>query len=242
MYATVGVHPTHCAEIKDVEGFIDRLARIITQHQTNTTTDKCRIVAVGECGLDYDRLEFCPRETQVKFFELQFKLAQRVGLPMLFHNRNTGGDFVRMVKEYRSFFSTGIVHSYTGGVDEMRELIKLGLYIGINGCSLKTEENLQVAKQVPREWLIIETDAPWCDVRPTHASSKFWEPNVTGWTPVVSVKKEKFEQGKMVKSRNEPCMTRQILEILAKLRGEDVYELGDVIYQNTMKAFGLDSK
>ena len=55
----------------------------------------------------------------------------------------------------------------------MRELVELGLDIGVNGCSLKTEENLEVVKEVPLERLQIETDGPWCEIRPSHASARF---------------------------------------------------------------------
>jgi TatD DNase family protein len=90
----------------------------------------------------------------------------------------------------------------------MQDLINLDLYIGINGCSLKTDENLEVVKAIPVDRLLLETDAPWCEIRPTHASFKYWK-NIEDslkdvYTP-PSKKKEKFESGFMVKSRNEPC-------------------------------------
>src|SRR5947207_2197442 len=67
----------------------------------------------------------------------------------------------------------GLVHSFTGSTEEMQRLIKLGLDIGVNGCSLKTEENLAVVKEIPLQRLQIETDGPWCEIRPSHASAKF---------------------------------------------------------------------
>ena len=76
---------------------------------------------------------------------------------MFLHNRNTGDDFVNMIKANRHRFTNGVVHSFTSTVEEMKQLVDLGLYIGINGCSLKTEENLQVVKEIPRDRLMIET-------------------------------------------------------------------------------------
>ncbi|KAI8388485.1 uncharacterized protein BYT42DRAFT_592390 [Radiomyces spectabilis] len=204
LYCTVGCHPTRCDEFDAFEqgpqGYFDALLAIAKQH--------AKVVAIGECGLDYDRLQFCAKETQLHYFQKQFDLAEITGLPMFLHNRNTGGDFYDMIKTNRHKFKHGVVHSFTGSIDEMRALIDLGLYIGVNGCSLKTEENLQVVKEIPEDRLMIETDAPWCDIRPTHAShqylSKIPAEEQACYSP-PSKKKEKFEPGCMVKSRCEPC-------------------------------------
>lgn len=179
-------------------------------------------------SIDYDRLQFCSKETQKKYFEAQFELAEKTKLPMFLHNRNTGDDFVNMIKANRHRFTHGVVHSFTSTVEEMKQLVDLGLYIGINGCSLKTEENLQVVKEIPRDRIMIETgmigiiiwkqssdseywlDAPWCEIRPTHASSKHLQKipkeEMELYAP-LSKKKEKFEKGLIVKNRCEPCAT-----------------------------------
>jgi TatD DNase family protein len=65
---------------------------------------------------------------------------------MYLHSRATDGDFVKMVRENRSKFPTGVVHSFTGDLQELEELVEMDLFIGVNGCSLKTEENLEVVK------------------------------------------------------------------------------------------------
>jgi TatD DNase family protein len=205
LYSTVGCHPTRCSEFIDYkEGGPDAYFNALLQLATSSNN----VVAIGECGLDYDRLHFCDKETQLKYFELQFDLAQKTQLPMFLHNRNTGQDFVNMVKANRHKFTEGVVHSFTGSLEEMQSLCELGLYIGVNGCSLKTQENLDVVKAIPEDKLMIETDAPWCDIRPTHASFAYLK-NVSAdemkmYAP-ASKKKEKFEMGCMVKSRNEPC-------------------------------------
>lgn len=94
----------------------------------------------------------------------------------------------------------GLVHSFTGTVEEMKGLVALGLDIGVNGCSLKTEENVEVVRQIPLERLQIETDGPWCEMRPSHASAKFLK---EGKVPEVpkAVKKERWVKGAMVKGR-----------------------------------------
>jgi TatD DNase family protein len=118
---------------------------------------------------------------------------------MYLHSRSTEGDFVRIIRENRSRFSGGVVHSFTGTEEELNAFVELDLYIGINGCSLKTQENLEVAKKVPLDKLMIETDCPYCDIRNSHASSKFVK------TKFAKVAKEKYVKDKMVKDRNEPC-------------------------------------
>jgi TatD DNase family protein len=107
------------------------------------------VVAIGEIGLDYDRTQFCSKEVQMEWFHRQLELARDTSLPVIFHNRNTDGDFERVVREKREMFTKGIVHSFTGDVEEMNSLVGLGLHIGINGCALKTEEGLAMATQIP---------------------------------------------------------------------------------------------
>lgn len=107
---------------------------------------KEKFVAIGECGLDYDRFTYADKYHQLKVFPGHFDLAQKFGLPMYLHSRNTEGDFVRIVRENRDKFSTGVVHSFTGDKEELDQLVELGLYIGVNGCSMKTEENLEIVK------------------------------------------------------------------------------------------------
>ncbi|RCH91338.1 TatD DNase [Rhizopus azygosporus] len=237
LYTTVGCHPTRSNEFEEHPGgpddYYNKLAEL-TQHKS--------VIAIGECGLDYDRLFFCPKHVQKKYFERQFDLAEKTRLPMFLHNRNTGNDFFDLVKANRHRFTTGIVHSFTGSMEEMKKLVELDLYIGVNGCSLKTEENLQVVKEIPEDKLVIETDAPWCDIRPTHASFKHLQnvpkEEMALYSP-PSKKKERFEMGYMVKSRNEPCTVGLVLHAVAAIRNANPNELSEKVWENTYKAFNL---
>ena len=88
-------------------------------------------------------------------------------LPLFLHSRAAHGDFVRVLKEVlgegleKLEGRGGLVHSFTGTVEEMQELVGLGLHVGVNGCSMKTEENLEVVRAIPLGRLQIETDGPW---------------------------------------------------------------------------------
>ncbi|KAJ1920886.1 hypothetical protein IWQ60_006897 [Tieghemiomyces parasiticus] len=241
LYCTVGCHPTRCLEFEQRgdpdQYYADLLATV------NADAARGVVVAVGECGLDYDRLQFCPKEVQLKYFEKQFDLAERTGLPMFLHNRNTGSDFVDLMRRNRPRVSNGVVHSFTGTLAELRELLALDLYIGINGCSMKTADNIEVMRAVPIDRLMLETDAPWCDIRPTHASYPYLTrplgPDAEDWEPATfeSKKKERFVDGAMVKGRNEPCTMQDVLRVVAAARQIPVAELAGQVYRNTCRVF-----
>lgn len=122
-------------------------------------------VAFGEIGLDYDRLFLSSKEPQLKYFEAQLDLAIDIQMPLFLHSRAASEDFERLVgSRLDKLPRGGLVHSFTGTMEEMNRLVALGLDIGVNGCSMKTEENLEVVKAIPLERLQIETDGPWVRV------------------------------------------------------------------------------
>ncbi len=227
--STVGIHPTRCTVFADagMENILQELRNIVVDGMKDNT-----VVAIGECGLDYDRLQFCNKDLQVMGFIAQLHLAHEFNLPIFFHERNSGGDFLKIIVEYSNLIvAGGVVHSFTGTIDEMQAYTERGLYIGINGCSLKTQDNLEVVKAIPEHLLLIETDAPWCNIKATHASNCFVS------TKIPSVKKEKFVPGLIVKDRNEPCHLVQILEVVAAIRHCDVMQLARIIHDNTLRLF-----
>ena len=118
--------------------------------------------AFGEIGLDYDRLFLSDKASQLKYFEAQLDIAVEIQLPLFLHSRAASEDFERILgSRLKELPRRGLVHSFTGTIEEMERLVAMGLDIGINGCSMKTEENLEVVKRVPMERLQIETDGPW---------------------------------------------------------------------------------
>ena len=228
LYSTVGVHPTRCSEFQDgVTTVLSKMEEVL-----ENGLEDGKIVALGEMGLDYDRLHFTSKEFQHIGFEAQLDFAERYQLPLFLHDRNTEGDFLQMISKHIDRLpSGGVVHSYTGTVADMLEYTKLGLYIGINGCSMKTEENLKVIAEIPEHLLLLETDAPWCGIKNSHASNAY----VT--TKFNSIKKEKYTEGQLVKDRAEPCHMKQVLEAVAAIRKEDPVVLAEKVYENTRRLF-----
>jgi TatD DNase family protein len=235
-YATVGVHPCSTQQFDThkggMQGMLSDLRKLVLDAQ-----EAGRVVAFGEFGLDYDRLFLSPKDVQLKYFEAQLDLAVELQLPLFLHSRACSEDFERMMKaRLHHLPRRGLVHSFTGTIAEMQALVEMGFDIGVNGCSMKTEENLAVVKEVPLERLQIETDGPWCEIRASHASAKFLE-----GTPVLpkAVKKEKFQKGMMVKGRNESATIVQVANVIAKVKGITVEEVCEAAWKNSTTMFGL---
>lgn len=235
-YATVGVHPCSAKSFEKGSSGPQKLL----QDLENLAIDAKKrglATAFGEIGLDYDRLSLTAKEPQLRYFEAQLDLAVRVELPLFLHSRAAGADFERLLRaKLPDLPKRGLVHSFTGTVEEMQRLVSLGLDIGVNGCSLKTDENLEVVKAIPLDRLQIETDGPWCEMRASHTSAKYKED-----APALpkGVKKEKWEKDCMVKGRNEPVAITHVAWVVAKVKGLSVEDVCEAAWRNSIQMFGL---
>lgn len=150
--STAGVHP------HNARGY-DRH----TQAELRQLARSPEVVAVGECGLDYDR-DFSPREQQRAAFESQLELAAELRKPVFLHERSAHEDFTRIVRNARSSLCGGVVHCFTGAERELEAYLELGLCIGITGyiCDERRGTHLaQLVPRIPRDRLMVETDAPF---------------------------------------------------------------------------------
>ena len=160
-YATVGVHPCSAKTFDSHPGGSPQLLQVLEDLAIDAKK-RGLATAYGEIGLDYDRLMRTGKEQQLKYFEAQLDIAVKVQLPLFLHSRAAGEDFERLLaSRLPQLPKKGLVHSFTGTVEEMQRLVALGLDVGVNGCSMKTEENLEVVKKIPLGHLQIETDGPW---------------------------------------------------------------------------------
>ncbi|RKF63284.1 Deoxyribonuclease Tat-D [Golovinomyces cichoracearum] len=248
-YATVGVHPCSCTNfIKGPTSAAIQLAELAALAQSAKNSG--HVVSFGEIGLDYDRLELCSKDIQLEFFERQLTIAVQVQLPLFLHSRAAHSDFMRLLGAREAELpNRGVVHSFTGSKFEMEELVSRGWHIGINGCSLKTDANCEVVRAVPLHFLHLETDGPWCEIRPSHAGArilssfeneKLEKSSVKILDPSIRwVKKEKWEEGCCVKGRNEPCAIPKVAWVVAGLKGVDVEVIIDAAWNNSMRMFNL---
>lgn len=226
---TVGIHPTRCNEFNET-GADEQFELLCNKIEEN----RSKVTAIGEIGLDYDRLKFCDKEVQLKYFEKQLELAGKYELPLFLHCRAAHEDLLEILNRNKDKFSNrgGVVHSFDGTLEQAKQFIDIGLFIGINGCSLKTVDNLKVAAEIPDEYILIETDAPWCEIRPTHAGFKYVK------TKFEAVKKkEKWLETSMIAGRCEPAQIIQVAEVLAGIKSRPVEELSEFFYQNTLRLF-----
>ena len=149
---TLGIHPHHAKDARPVHW------DILIEKATLPG-----VVAIGECGLDYNR-DFSPREVQRSVFERQLSIATELKKPVYLHERDAFDHQHQLLAQYISALPGGIAHCFTGDVAQMKSYLALGLYIGVTGwlCDEKRGSSLRDAvQQLPLERLILETDAPY---------------------------------------------------------------------------------
>lgn len=147
VFASVGIHPYYAKEgIKNLEKLIDK--------------NNKKIVAIGETGLDYSSTR-SSKTDQIKLLKAQIELALKYDLPIIFHVRDAFKDFWPVFDAYKGI--RGVLHCYSDTLDNAKEGIKRGLYIGINGISTftKDENQKKMFESIPIEKILLETDAPY---------------------------------------------------------------------------------
>jgi TatD DNase family protein len=151
LYSTAGVHPHDSRNC--TEGTIAELRRLAAHKE---------VVAIGECGLDFNR-DFSPRPQQEKWFEAQIALAEELQMPLFLHERDAQDRFSEILKAARKRVPA-VLHCFTGTREALRICLELGLYIGITGwiCDERRGMHLrELVREVPLDRLMIETDAPF---------------------------------------------------------------------------------
>lgn len=170
IYAAVGVHAHEAEEATETD--FSEIRKLYTLE---------KVIAVGEIGLDY-HYDFSPRDRQIEVFERQLLLANEWNLPVIIHDREAHEDTLRLLKKYRP---KGVVHCFSGSVESAKEVLALGMYIGFGGAVTfkNARKPVEVAKYVPDDRLLLETDCPYmapvpfrgkrCDSSMIAASAEF---------------------------------------------------------------------
>ena len=204
LFATAGIHPHHASEFD--EHSIKALEPLL---------DNARVVAVGECGLDFFR-DFSPRDMQERAFSAQLDLAGAKGLPVFLHQRDAHEMFIAMLRQARDRLPGGVAHCFTGGPDELRDCLDLDLYVGVTGwvCDERRGGPLRAAlPDIPLDRLLLETDAPYLlprDLKPAPPTR-----------------------------RNEPRFLVRVLERVAAETHRSIEIVAEAATANTERLFGL---
>ena len=203
LYSTAGIHP-HDASSFDSVSTVKLLRELCT---------KQHVVAVGECGLDFNR-DFSPRDKQRDCFAAHLDLAAENGLPLFLHERDAFDEFHPMMREARDRIKGAVVHCFTGSSEHAKAYLDLDLHLGITGwiCDERRGKHLrEVVRSIPVDRLMIETDCPYLAPR--------------DYRPKIN--------------RNEPKYLPHILQTIADCREEPVEDLGPQILETTRKFFGI---
>jgi TatD DNase family protein len=211
MYAAVGIHPGDCHYLPDFELAMEELSELLGTPESRMEQ---KIVALGEIGLDYhfDHYGDIPmdRELEMRYFRAQMEIAQYLELPVIIHDREAHGDCFETILKYPDV--RGVFHSFSGSAEMARELTRRGWYVSFSGTlTFKNAERVRsAALAVPRDRLLIETDAPYLAPHP--------------------------HRGKL----NHSGLLVHTLQTLAELWNCSIEEATRQTAENAKKLFGLD--
>jgi TatD DNase family protein len=200
LHSTVGIHPHHAKDFSNTDDL-----KSIAAHP--------RVVAIGECGLDFNR-NYSPHPAQEDCFTAQLQLGMDLGKPLFLHSRDAHPRFAEIVKSMK--VQKAVAHCFTGEREELRAYLDLGLYIGITGwiCDERRGKHLlELVREIPRDQLLLETDAPYLTPRDMKPQPKA--------------------------RRNEPAFLPHILKAVARALGRDPGEVADETTRNARALFGL---
>ena len=204
-YASVGIHPHGAKDCSESTlAFLADLA------------GNPKVRAWGEIGLDFNRM-FSSRKDQEKWCVRQLETADELELPVIFHERDSNGRLVEMLKDHRDQLqNSGVIHCFSGNEKELKQYLDLGLYIGVTGIVTLKGRGKKLRQQIPYipvDRLLVETDAPYL-------------------TPAPEIDHTR---------RNEPAFVRSVLRKLAAVREEDPELLADTVWDNTCRLFDIDT-
>lgn len=205
-FSTAGLHPHHASDYSS--GLDSELRDLLKQKN---------VVAVGECGLDFNR-NFSTRKQQLRAFEAQLEMAVDNKMPLFLHQRDAHDDFVAIIKACRGDLNQVVAHCFTGSIEELNDYLLLDMSIGVTGwiCDERRGLSLQQAvKYIPLDRIMLETDSPYLLPRD-------------------------LPQKATQKSRNEPCYLPHIAQLVAKYMSVEETDLITAAYDNSRRFFNIN--
>jgi TatD DNase family protein len=203
VYAAVGIHP------HDAKSCDEDVLKTLVDLAGNSS-----VRAWGEIGLDFNRM-YSPKDVQEKWLIRQLEISDALKLPVIFHERDSNGRLIDLLKAHFTSGRAGVVHCFSGSEDELKQYLDLGLYIGITGIVTikgRGEDLRKMAPAIPADRILIETDAPYLTPTP--------ERNHT--------------------QRNEPAFVRSVLLKLAEVRHQDPVLLSETLWENTCRLYNIE--
>ncbi|CNC95050.1 DNase TatD [Yersinia frederiksenii] len=203
-WSTAGVHPHHASSWQ-----------LAVEQQIRALAANNSVVAIGECGLDFNRNFSTPTQQEMAF-TAQLALAAELSLPVFLHCREAHERFIALLAPWLDKIPAAVVHCFTGTADELDSCLALGLSIGITGWVCDERRGLELRALLPRipvQQLLLETDAPYLLPRDIHP--------------------------KPASRRNEPCFLPHIVQQVAVWRQEDPKWLGQKTDENARRIFRL---
>ncbi len=196
IFSTAGVHPHDSEEVP--KDYLDQIKELL---------NNSKVVALGEIGLDYFR-NISDRKIQKQIFREQLDLAQEINKPIVFHNRESDDDILRILSEYPDV--VGVSHCFSSSYKVAKKLIDMGFYISFSGnLTFKNSHLPDVAKKLPINRLLVETDSPFLSPVPYRGKT------------------------------NEPGRTRFVADYLAQLHNLTINEVADVTTGNAKAIFNF---
>ncbi|XP_058805091.1 3'-5' ssDNA/RNA exonuclease TatD isoform X3 [Phymastichus coffea] len=228
LYSTAGVHPHDAKSWEDSE----------TLEELESIAKNPECVAIGECGLDYNR-DFSEPEIQRSVFDKQVELACRLNKPLIIHERGAQGDVLEVLNRYIKCLPPVLIHSFVGTAEEAQLYLDQGFYLGITGylCKDKSDSGVRQLLEeglVPLDRILVETDAPF--MYPNTRASKL----PAHVKDALTARSLTFLLRYCTFQRNEPCALPAIVEMVAAFMRKSPEEVALATAFNALKLFGLD--
>ncbi|MBN9163974.1 MAG: TatD family hydrolase [Myxococcales bacterium] len=204
LVATSGIHPHHASQASS-----QALVEVAD------LAHKDLVVAIGECGLDYNR-DFSPRDAQRRAFEAQLEIASGTSKPVYLHERDAHEDFTKILERWRPKLAGGLVHCFTGDRKTLERYLAMDLHIGFTGwlCDERRGQHLrELVRLVPRGRIMVETDCPYILPRDMSPKPK--------------------------SGRNEPAFVAHVARAVAEARGDSFEDLAAHTTATARSFFGL---